>query len=174
MTGYFCPVEGCEFGQHDEKPKASVNRHINAKAGEDHADVERLRALVDDQDEADQDDPGDDDPEADDDGSDASEARDPATEEEDEDMPSDEEYQQQYDQGQDDQDDDQGGDQADDAGGSFLPALDQRTMLMLVGLVVVLVLAYSVLGGDDSATVDVEETDDSNDSDDGGEVTLIE
>jgi len=175
MNGYFCPVEGCDFGRHKEKEQTQVTRHIRAKSGEEHADVDRLQKLVAEQGEDDDEgneDSGGGDPDDDlgDEGADNTES-DP---EEESDMPTDEEYQQQYDDQQDGEDQD---DESTDSGGgsaSLLPALDQRTVMMLVGLAVVLVVAYTFLNrnGNDSDPVDIEETDDTDDS--GGEVTLIE
>lgn len=43
MTEYDCPAEGCDY----TASKASVQRHINAKSGAAHSDVDALRAALD-------------------------------------------------------------------------------------------------------------------------------
>ncbi|MFU1780706.1 hypothetical protein ACM16X_04930 [Haloarcula japonica] len=178
MNGYYCPVGGCDFGKHEEKEQNQVIRHINAKSGDDHADLDRLREQIEEQGEEDEgnEDLGGGNPEQDepdDEGSDATE-NDP---EEGSEMPTDEEYQQQYDGQQDE--DEQDGDRDDDGGEStsLLPALDRRTMMMLVGVLGVLVVLYVVMNrrGDETVEMDAADTDDQgDDSDGGGEVTLIE
>lgn len=186
--GVRCPVAGCPYGEDEEKSRDQVKRHINAKSGEDHADIEALYAALDDPDGDDQDDDGgeaaDEEAESQDSGTDESE-------EESTEMPTDEEYQQQHEQGEPgaeptdtDAGDEEGGESTESSDGGEaglgLPALDQRTVVLLVAVVGALFLVYVVLNRDADEQVDAAEpTDEETES--GGqravtneEVSLIE
>lgn len=172
MTGYFCPVEGCDYGKHEEKEQRNVTRHINAKSGEDHADVERLRALVAEQgdDQEGSDDPVDDDPENEgnespDDSQGDGSATDTGSDDEDNDMANEDEYKQQY-QNQDEETDDQGDGQGDDANDSdgFLGALtpsrlSTTTVVMMVAVTLVILYFYVRTRDGSNGGADVEETE---------------
>lgn len=190
MTGdsFRCPVEGCPFGEDEEKTRDQVRRHINAKSGDEHADTEALYAALDDQE------PGEPDVEegeaaAEEGESDDEEAEE--TTEESTDMPTDEEYEQQHSAGStddepeetgetDDEPDDGSTDSSDDGEFSLpFPALDQRTVMLLVAALGLLVLVYVVLNRDSEASAEPAQTSDE-DADSGSEavsneeVTLIE
>ncbi|MEA5388349.1 hypothetical protein VB779_15755 [Haloarculaceae archaeon H-GB11] len=45
MNSYYCPVEGCEFGESSDKSLSAVQSHISAKADEEH-EWDDLKAVV--------------------------------------------------------------------------------------------------------------------------------
>lgn len=54
MNGPECPAEGCDYNENGEKSKQSVRRHINAKADDAHSDVQALRSALNRPDEGEQ------------------------------------------------------------------------------------------------------------------------
>ena len=190
---YFCPVEGCEYGVHKEKSKASVKGHINSKSTDDHADVAALREAVEEQTDTDDrestangadtaesitDDPADTTPEAG--AADGPNGGSTDDESDKTDMPTDDEYQRQQKamDGTDttttddpDETDRSTGDAGADTSGSTgdhgigFPSVDRTTFLMLAAAAGVLVLLYVVLSGDNAEDVrDLDTTDEADDT----------
>ncbi|WP_231184729.1 hypothetical protein [Haladaptatus sp. DYF46] len=142
-----CPIEGCDYGDNEEKSLAAVRSHINASSDGDH-DWSALKPTVEAQAaDSDQDDQADQQPE--DDTDDA--------------MPTDTEYDQQHSQ-------QKGGDgsapsdqDTTSSSGGFLPKMNTQTMAMLVGFVVLCVLLYAYLNKDDGDEQRIEATTEDDD-----------
>ncbi|MDG5778191.1 hypothetical protein VB773_01485 [Haloarculaceae archaeon H-GB2-1] len=152
MTSYYCPVEGCDFGESSDKSLSAVQSHISAKADEAH-EWDDLKAVV----EAQGGDPGErpgpngetghlDTEEQHEDQPEASESEQDSTE----DMDQADEYEQQFEQatehkGEDEQDDaeqDTGQQSSRTSSGGLSPGL-------MVGLGVAAVAAVVLLSGSD-------------------------
>jgi len=173
MSSYICPVEGCEYGQDEQKDLDSVKGHINGSIDDTH-DWGELKAEVEAQTD-DQEEPEKEEQETTESGENDSEDSEP---EEAEDMPNEEEYQEQHGQESSNDEDDEQSESSE--GGISLPSLDRRTMMLLVGVLGVLVLLYVVAqrrGDDPEPLPDSEVTEDDSgpeSDDDAQEVSLIE
>lgn len=174
MSSNRCPVEGCEYGESDDKSKAAVRSHVNAKSDPEHNWADLKSAVMGDPDADETDDA---------DGEQTETDENEENEEDEDDMPTDEEYQEQHAQDDNDTTDDTDTTDSDTAtdddaggGGFSIPALDGSTVMLVMGLLAVLVVAYLVLGGDGSvdqaAPVEEDTTDSAADSSE--EVSLIE
>ena len=155
MSSHTCPVEGCDYGESSSKSLAAVRSHINASGDSEH-DWDALKSEVTGEEE-----PDGEQTEADE------------SEENGDTMPTDEEYQEQYDQGEED------GEQSSTSSSDFsLPALDQRTMMMLVAVGVALLVLYLYLNRDGDGAIEhapaVEEEDGDSEALSNEEVTLLE
>jgi hypothetical protein len=174
MTGVVCPVNGCDYGEQDEKSLQSVRTHINAKGDDDH-DWSELKPEVVEQadDQEDSDDEEQEEPEDDE-------------SENEEDMPTEEEYERQHGEGEEEEEQDEEpensdpeGDSGSDDGSSFdvpIPSLSPMTWLLIVGALVLIFLYLQ--RSDDSEPIEqsetTESTDESGDAVDPEEVNLVE
>lgn len=169
MRGFACPLDGCDYGRDEPKNEAQVRGHMGANI--DHPNPSEFQG---DLPRTDHEIEGEEDTQEDDDSS----AEEPGENqhEDEQDMATDQEYQDQQnlldrtDEDQDDQDAD--ADQDGDGFGLTIPRLDSfemnDTVLMMLVIVGVLVfLAYLVHTGDETETIDVNQ--DHDDQDAGGE-----
>lgn len=145
-----CPVDGCDYGESDDKSLPAVRAHINA-SGDDAHDWDELRETVEQQGEQ---------PEAD--------------ENEEEDMPTDEEYREQYEDGEDDGD--QTPNDSSSSGGMDLPIPELSPMAWACVLVALVVLYFLLVRDSSGAVEQADTTEDGGDSDavTEEEVTLVE
>ncbi|MFC6953535.1 hypothetical protein [Halorubellus litoreus] len=168
MTDYYCPVEGCKFGESDEKTLQQVRSHINSMGDGDHRWSD-LKGVVEGQgdagnDAATSDDQPDDQPEGADGEGEATNDDTPedtpveggeegATSGDDQEMPTDEEIDQQWNggKGADDGRDDTGGDTSQDTPsdggptggtGGGIPVPISTTTLLVAGILVAVALFW--------------------------------
>ena len=200
MTDYTCPAEGCDY---TAETTGSVVSHIHAKSGPEHENKAALRAAFDEQTEestpesgstegqqGDDDQPegtpeaaseegagggsSDDDPKQDEEAAESSDE--PANDHpESSPMPSDEEYDRLKSAASNPSDGDDNTASDMEEGGGALPTLpvDPMTAAMLVGLFLMLVLAWYWVRSDGSDTVATENIEDEQaDSED--EVSLVQ
>jgi len=195
---YKCPVEGCDYGEEEEKTLAQVRGHVNSNGDEDHvwqdakhellAEAEKREAT-----ETSDDEDGDSDEEGDpgevpgpngetghlgdveDEGDDQSGDDEDSTE-----MATQEEYEEQYSDEDDDvpdggegeeqpEDGGEGGDDQD-GGGFSVPSVSASTVVLVVGVAVAGLLIWKLYSGGDAASdyEAPEEQADTDDVDDGG------
>lgn len=172
MTGYHCPVEGCDYGDQDDKTLPAVRAHINASNDDTH-DWTQLKAAVEEQTEQ----GGEQDGEAD-------EEQPQATENDGDDMVSQQEYERQQ-QGQSKSEQTSRGSGDSDGGttdgeGSnsvdeFLPDISLSTYILLVSALLAAFIIWRVWRSrQQSKPVDVDEDDEASETVDRNEVTMLE
>jgi uncharacterized membrane protein len=189
MTDFQCPIEGCDYGESEEKSLAAVRSHVNSTGDDDH-EWSDLKALVEQQDgNADQQEaPEEQGESAETDENDQQEENTETSDETTDDqqsMPTDEEYRHQQSGGKPADDDQEettdGTTETTSESGGFLPALDGRTLMLLLGLLAALAIGFLWVNRDSSDDVvsdaDVTEQggdDDQSEAVSNEEVTLIE
>ncbi len=192
---YECPVEGCDYGEEDDKTLAQVRGHVTSNGDNDHVWQEVKHELLA---EAEKRETTDSDGESEDDGSEGEvEAGDPGevpgpngetghlgdveedddqSDEDDEEsteMATQEEYEEQYsdedtdpsDGGEGDGDGQAADGDQDDGRGFSVPAVSASTVVLVAGVAVVGLLLWKLYSGGDAAS-DYEPPEESADSDD--------
>ena len=197
---YECPVEGCDYGEQEDKTLAQVRGHVNSSGDEDHVwqDVKHTLLAEAEKREVTQA-TEDDDSEAEDEQGDPGEVPGPngetghlGTVEEDDDQSGDgedstematqEEYEEQYsdedgDLPEGDEADDQPEDSdEDDQGGGFtVPAVSASTVVLVVGVGVAALLVWKLYsGGDAASNYEAPEEQADTDSDTDGGMAAVE
>jgi len=165
MSDHYCPVEGCDYGDDEQKALGSVQGHINGSPDPDHdwSELrERVEAQADDAATDEESDEGNeeggasapDSEQSESDDGESSEETNPETDEsDDETMPTDEEYDQQR-EARDSGEDDESDEETDDSDDLPIPALpvDPRTLMMLVAVAGLAWLLYRTVSGSDEET----------------------
>ena len=163
MSDYYCPVEGCDYGESEDKSLAAVRSHINASSADGH-DWDELKPIVEAQgedEEGNEDSPDENESdETPDEDSDGNETGDETPSDgaddgdgEDTEMPTPEEYEQQLSGGT--EDSDEVDDTPESSVGLSLGSLsDIPTTYLIAGALIVVVLAWLLLSGSDDETTE--------------------
>lgn len=174
MTGHYCPVEGCDYGEQGDKTLAAVRSHINA-CNDDAHDWDQLKAAVEAQTE-----------QADEPETESDDEQPEAVESNGNDMVSQQEYERQQSEQSNSSESD--GDDGDSAGGSdggteettsvdeFLPDFSLSTYVLLVSALLAALIIWRVWKSrQQSEPVDLDdEEDETSDAVDRNEVTMLE
>lgn len=166
-TSYECPVEGCDFGEAEDKTLAQVRGHVNSNGDEDHVWQDVKHELL-----------------AEAEKREATQATDDEDDEESIDMATQEEYEEQYsdedsdlpegDEGDGDTESADGDEDDQDGGGFSVPSVSASTVVLVAGVAVAALLIWKLYSGGDAASdyEAPEESADTDDSDDGGMVAV--